>query len=313
MSATILASAMTYPEAVGVGLLQGVTELFPVSSLGHSILVPAWIGGHWKADLNVAADGSPYLNVLVGLHLATALALVVYYWRDWVKVIGGLFGSIRKRRIETVDEKIAWLLIVATIPVGIAGVALDSFFREHLGKPVPASLFLALNGVVLFIADRLRRGGTGRRRAGASLTSEEADMPPEEVSDRHIARLTFRQALGIGCAQVLALCPGISRSGVTMSAGIFRGLTHEDSARFAFMLATPAIAGAALIKVPALLGPAGDGIRGQMLAGALAAFVAGYISVRFLSRYFETRTMTPFAIYCAVAGTVSLLWFTVGG
>ncbi|MFC1418521.1 undecaprenyl-diphosphate phosphatase [Streptacidiphilus cavernicola] len=307
-------SVLTYPEAIGVGLLQGVTELFPVSSLGHSILVPALLGGHWKADLNVSAADSPYLNVLIGLHLATALALVVYFWRDWVRVISGLVSSIRHRRIETVEEKLAWLLIVATIPVGIAGLALDKVFRESLGKPIPAAIFLTLNGVVLYVAERLRRGGTGRRRAGddpAVPAPGDENVHPDVLSDRRITKLRWGQALVIGSAQILALLPGISRSGVTISAGIFKGMRHEDSARFAFLLATPVIGAAALLKVPSLMGSAGDGIRGQVLAGAVAAFVAGYVAVRFLTKYFETRTLTPFAIYCFVAGLGSLAYLTL--
>jgi undecaprenyl-diphosphatase len=305
-------ATLTYTEAVGVGLLQGVTELFPVSSLGHSVLLPALLGGHWARDLNISAENSPYLNVLIGLHLATALALIVYFRRDWGRVISGLFSSIRRRRIETVDQKLAWLLIIATIPVGVAGLALDNLFRTTLGKPIPAAAFLALNGIVLYVAERLRRGGNGRRRAGHSPAPGEEHLHPDELSDRRIAALSFRQGTMIGAAQILALLPGISRSGVTISAGIFRGLSHEDSARFAFMLATPVIAAAALLKVPSLLGHAGDGIRGQVLAGGVAAFVAGYIAVRFLTRYFETRTLTPFAIYCTLAGLGSLAYLTLG-
>ncbi len=304
-------SVLTYPEAVGVGLLQGVTELFPVSSLGHSILVPALLGGQWKRDLNVSADGSPYLNVLIGLHLATALALVVYFRRDWVRVMRGLFTSLRERRIETPEQRLAWLLIAATIPVGIAGLALDSVFRSTLGKPVPTAAFLALNGIVLYGTERLRRGGTGRRRAGASVAPEDAHLDPEELSDRRISAITFKTAVIIGAAQILALCPGISRSGSTISAGIFKGMNHEDSARFAFLLATPVIGAAALLKVPSLLGPDGDGIRGQLLAGSVAAFVAGYVAVKYLTRYFETKTLTPFAIYCTVAGLGSLAYFAL--
>ncbi|MGC0420046.1 undecaprenyl-diphosphate phosphatase [Embleya sp. AB8] len=305
-------SVLTYPEAIGVGLLQGVTELFPVSSLGHSILLPALLGGHWKEDLDVSAADSPYLSVLVGLHLATALALIVFFRRDWVRVISGLISSARHHRIETVDEKLAWLLIVATIPVGIAGLALDKVFRENLGKPIPAAIFLTLNGLVLFVTERLRRGGTGRRRAtdNVRMVGDE-HLHPDELSDRRIAKLGWGRALIIGGAQVLALLPGISRSGVTISAGIFKGLRHEDSARFAFLLATPVIGAAALLKVPSLLGHQGDGIRGQVLAGAIAAFVAGYIAVRFLTRYFETRTLTPFAVYCTLTGAGSLVYLTV--
>ncbi|MEV6940428.1 undecaprenyl-diphosphate phosphatase [Streptomyces sp. NPDC051172] len=305
-------SVLTYPEAIGVGLLQGVTELFPVSSLGHSILIPALLGGHWKHDLDVSADGSLYLNELVGLHLATALALVVFFWRDWVRVTRGLATSITQRRIQTVDQRLAWLLIMATIPVGVAGIALDKVFRTTLGKPVPTAIFLALNGIVLFVTERLRSGGTGRRRAGASPAPGEEDLSPDELSDLRITRMTMRQAVVIGAAQILALCPGISRSGSTISAGIFKGLNHEDSARFAFLLATPVIGGAALLKLPPLLGPEGNGLRGPLLVGSVAAFIAAYLATRFLVRYFEHRTLIPFAVYCTLAGLGSLAYFTIG-
>jgi undecaprenyl-diphosphatase len=304
-------SVLTYPEAVGVGLLQGVTELFPVSSLGHSILIPALLGGHWKRDLDVSADGSLYLNELVGLHLATALALVVYFWRDWVRVIRGLATSITQRRIETVDQRLAWLIISATIPVAIAGVALDKVFRTTLGRPVPTAIFLALNGIVLFVTEQLRRGGTGRRRAGGAAPGEE-HLSADELSDQRLTRMPIRQAIVIGAAQILALLPGISRSGSTISAGIFRGLNHEDSARFAFLLATPVIGGAALLKLPPLLGSEGNGLRGPLLVGGLAAFVAAYLATRYLVRYFEDKTLIPFAIYCTLAGLGSLAYFTLG-
>ncbi|MGW0211198.1 undecaprenyl-diphosphate phosphatase [Streptomyces sp. NPDC003233] len=305
-------SVLTYPEAVGVGLLQGVTELFPVSSLGHSILIPALLGGHWKHDLDVSADGSLYLNELVGLHLATALALVVYFRRDWLRVIRGLVTSLTERRIQTVDQRLAWLIITATIPVAVAGLALDKVFRTTLGRPVPTAIFLALNGIVLFVTEQLRRGGTGRRRAGDTVAAGEEHLTPDELSDQRITQMTIRQAMAIGAAQILALFPGISRSGSTISAGIFRGLNHEDSARFAFLLATPVIGGAALLKLPPLLGPEGNGLRGPLLAGSLAAFVAAYLATRYLVRYFENRTLIPFAIYCTAAGLGSLAYFTLG-
>ncbi|GHD90947.1 undecaprenyl-diphosphate phosphatase [Streptomyces naganishii] len=304
-------SVLTYPEAIGVGLLQGVTELFPVSSLGHSILIPALLGGHWQHDLDVSADGSLYLNELVGLHLATALALVVFFWRDWVRVIRGLVTSITQRRVRTVDQRLAWLIVVACIPVGVAGIALDKVFRTTLGKPVPTAIFLALNGIVLFVTEQLRRGGTGRRRAEDAVKPGEEHLSPDELSDLRITRMTMRQAVTIGAAQILALLPGISRSGTTISAGIFKGLNHEDSARFAFLLATPVIGGAALLKLPPLLGPEGNGLRGPLLAGSVAAFVAAYLATRFLVRYFENRTLIPFAVYCTLAGLGSLAYFTV--
>ncbi|WP_055492185.1 undecaprenyl-diphosphate phosphatase [Streptomyces sp. TP-A0356] len=304
-------SALSYSEAVGVGLLQGVTELFPVSSLGHSILLPALLGGHWARDLNVSADKSPYLSVLVGLHLATAAALVVYFRRDWARVIGGLVSSLRTRRIETPAQKLAWLLIVGTIPVGIVGLALEHFLRTVMGRPTPVAIFLTLNGLVLYITERLRQGGGGRHRARHGAGPGEEQLDEGELSDHRLAQMSFRQAALIGAAQILALFPGISRSGSTISAGILRGLGHEDSARFAFLLATPVIGAAALLKLPELFGPAGNGIHGQLLVGSIAAFAAGYVAVAFLTKYFETRSLTPFAVYCTLAGLGSLAYLSL--
>ncbi|MEU4581326.1 undecaprenyl-diphosphate phosphatase [Kitasatospora aureofaciens] len=304
-------STLTYPEAIGVGLLQGVTELFPVSSLGHSILLPAVIGGKIQQDLDMTADGSSYLAALVALHLATALALVVFFWRDWVRVVSGLFGSIRHRRVQTRDEKLAWLLIVSTIPVGVAGLVLEKALRHALGKPVPAAVFLALNGLVLLGAERLKRGGSGRRRAGHAAPVDEPGLDPAVASDVRLTRLGYGRGAWIGAAQILALFPGISRSGVTMSAGILRGLHHEDAARFSFLLATPVILAASVLKVPELFKPENSGVLGPVAAGSLAAFVAGYVSVRFLTRYFETRSLTPFAVYCFLAGVGSAVYLSL--
>ncbi|WP_328828907.1 undecaprenyl-diphosphate phosphatase [Streptomyces sp. NBC_00252] len=201
---------------------------------------------------------------------------------------------------------------MATIPVGVAGIALDKLFRTTLGRPVPTAIFLALNGIVLFVTEQLRRGGTGRRRAGDSTAAGEEGLSPGELSDQRITRMTMRQAMAIGAAPILALLPGISRSGSTISAGIFRGLNHEDSARFAFLLATPVIGGAALLKLPPLLGAEGNGLRGPLLAGSIAAFVAAYLATRYLVRYFENRTLVPFAVYCTLAGLGSLAYLTIG-
>ncbi|RKT16533.1 undecaprenyl-diphosphatase [Streptomyces sp. 1114.5] len=304
-------STLTYPEAIGVGLLQGVTELFPVSSLGHSILLPALIGGKIQHDLDMTAEGSSYLAALVALHLATALALVVYFWQDWVRVIGGLFSSIRHRRVESRNEKLAWLLILSTIPVGVAGLVLEKALRNALGKPVPAAVFLALNGLVLLGAERLKRGGTGRRRAGHAAPVDEPGTDPAVASDHRLTRLGYGQGAWIGAAQILALFPGISRSGVTMSAGILRGLHHEDAARFSFLLATPVILAASVLKVPELFKPENSAVLGPVVAGSVAAFAAGYVSVRFLTKYFETRSLTPFAVYCFLAGLGSAVYLSV--
>jgi undecaprenyl-diphosphatase len=312
-------SAVTYFEAIVVGALQGVSELFPVSSLGHSILFPAWIGGSWAHDLSMG-EGSPYLAVLVAMHVATALALILFFWRDWVRIIRGLGTSIRDRRIAEPDQRLAWLLILATIPVGIAGILLDKVVQNDLGKPIPAAIFLILNGGVLYAAERFSQhkrepATVAVRRAEETVDfSGEETMPMravtvEEASDRRLSRLRVGEALFIGAAQIFALLPGVSRSGSTIVAGLRRGLDHEDAARFAFLLATPAILGAGLLKLPSLFKPENHASLGPAVAGSLVAFVAAYLSIRFLVSYFETRTLTPFAIYCVIAGVGSLIYF----
>ena len=291
---------LSYLEAVIVGAAQGVTELFPVSSLGHSVLVPALAGGQWARDLNVSAPQSPYLAFLVGLHVATAGALLVFFWRDWLRVLAGFVSSVRHRRIQTSAERLAWLIVAGTIPVGLAGLALEKTFRTTLGKPIPAAVFLILNGVVLYAGEVLRK----------RTTDGETEHSGEAVDNR-LAQLPMRRGVLIGSAQILALLPGISRSGIAIVAGLWRGLSHEDAARFSFLLATPIILAAGVYKVPELFGPLGSGIGGQVLAGSVASFVCAYLAVRYLTRYFQTRTLTPFAIYCALAGAASLAWLTL--
>ncbi|KUJ67791.1 UDP pyrophosphate phosphatase [Streptomyces albus subsp. albus] len=304
-------SVLTYPEAIGIGLLQGVTELFPVSSLGHSILLPALLGGSWGRDLDVSAQDSPYLTVLIGLRLATTLALAVEFRREWARVLRGLGSSVRRRRIRTADEKLAWLLIAATVPVGVAGIFLEGLFRSTLARPEVAAVFLMLNGLLLFATERARRDGTGRRRRVAATPPEDAHLEDDVLSNRRIAKLGYRQAAWIGATQIAAFLPGVSRAGVTICAGIFRGLSHEDAARFAFLLATPVIGGAALYKMPALLGSDGAAMSGQIPVASAAAFVAGYAAVHFLTKYFKTHTLMPFAVYCSAAGLGSLVYLTL--
>lgn len=287
-------SALTYTQAVVIGALQGVTELFPISSLGHSVLVPAWIGGSWSALVTEGNSdtGTPYLAFVVALHVATAFALLVFYWRDWVRIIGAFFTSLRTRRVETSSQRLAWLLIVATIPVGVIGLAFEHPLRTLFAKPLAAAVFLVVNGVILALGEVLRR--------------RQLSVPADS---RTIDQLSYVEAGGIGFAQSLALLAGISRSGVTMVGGLLRGLDHEDAAKFAFLLATPVILAAGLLKIPTLLGPQGNGILGQALVGAVVAAVAAYAAVRFLTRYFETRTLLPFAVYCLVAGAISVVHF----
>jgi len=294
---------LSYVEAVIVGAAQGVTELFPVSSLGHSILVPALIGGQWAKDLDVSAPQSPYLAFIVGLHVATAAALLVFFWRDWLRVLAGFASSVRYRRIQTSNERLAWLIVAGTIPVGLAGLFLDRLFRTTLGKPIPAAAFLLLNGIALYAGEVLRR-------RAAVPEHQSVEHTGAAVDDR-LAQLPIGRGLLIGSAQILALLPGISRSGITIVAGLWRGLSHEDAARFSFLLATPIILAAGVYKIPDLFGPLGSGIGGQVLVGSIASFVCAYLAVRFLTRYFETRTLTPFAIYCAAFGAASLAWLTL--
>jgi len=336
---------LTFAEAIIVGLIQGTTELFPVSSLGHNVLIPALVGGSWANDLNVAKAESPYLAFVVGLHVATAIGVTVYFWRDWVRIIGGFFTSIARREIKTADQKLAWMIIVATIPVGLTGLIFEHSFRVIFGVPSRAAIFLIVNGIILYAGERFRtrksreadqqvmkereaepalvtagRGpGTARavgaRVGGAHTSGQRAIRQHEMVSaiqaDRRITSFTFWQAVLIGSAQILALLAGISRDGVTMVAGMFRGLSREDAARFAFLLATPVILAAGVLKIPDLLGPLGNGIRPQIIAGSLVAGIAAYLSVRFLMKYFQTRTLTPFAIYCLVFGLASVIYLSV--
>ncbi|RSD21723.1 undecaprenyl-diphosphate phosphatase [Amycolatopsis eburnea] len=308
-------SAVTYVEAIVVGALQGVSELFPVSSLGHSILLPAWLGGQWQRDLSIGKD-SPYLAVLVAMHVATALALVLFFRKDWVRIIGGLWTSIRHREVRTPDQRLAWLLVLATIPVGLAGLLFEGLLRDFLGKPVPAAIFLALNGGVLYAAEKFSR--PSKKAAEEDTVDFSAEdtlvlraVTVEEATDVRLAKLRVGEAVLIGAAQILALLPGISRSGITMVAGLRRGLGHEDAARFAFLLATPVILAAGVLKMPTLFAPENHASLGPALVGSVIAGIASYISVRFLTGYFETRTLTPFAIYCVVAGIGSLVFFAV--
>jgi undecaprenyl-diphosphatase len=336
----------TYFQAVVIGLIQGVTELFPISSLGHAVLIPHWIGGSWSQAVGDESTGeSPYLAFIVVLHVATALALLVYFWREWVKIIGSLFSSIRYRRIESVHERLAWLLVIATIPAGLTGLAFEHALRTLFAKPLSAAIFLTINGFILFAGEWLRRRSLQRKAEEAANAPAEqtAAVPPSAAapvsaavgqseiaaasahstshggvvdleSDAEIdaavtTNLRWIDAVWIGFAQVLALFAGISRNGVTMVAGLIRDLDHEEAVRFAFLLATPIILAAGVLKIPDFTGSLGDGIRGQALAGGVAAFIGALFATRFLTRYFRTNTLTPFAIYCVVFGAASIIKF----
>ena len=292
---------MTYFQAIVIGALQGISELFPVSSLGHSVLLPAFFG--WdNVVTSQSASESSFLAFIVGLHVATAIALLIYFRADWARIIRGFFRTLKTRRAETTDERMAWLLVVGTIPVGLTGLLLEHPLRTLFAKPLAAACFLTINGLILFAGEHLRRRSVVRH--GAIENGGSGEEPT-----RRLDTLQYREAGVIGAFQTFALLAGISRSGITMVAGLLRGLDHEDAARFSFLLATPVILAAGLYKLPDLLGPLGNGIRSQVLVGSLSAGVTAYLSVRFLMRYFETRTLRPFAVYCVSLGLLGMLWF----
>ena len=344
-------SHLTYAEAGIVGLLQGITELFPVSSLGHAVLIPAVVGGQWAQDLNVSEAETPYLAFIVGLHVATATAMNLYFWRDWLRIIKAFFASIghviapapgtRRFEPQNTDQMLAWMIILATIPVGLAGLALEHDFRVYFSKPILTSCFLFVNGLILLAGERARRhhadmeaqeiaadlqavserqratvaagGGGGRHSSGQrALKQQHAGLAVE--SDRRITRrVGWLGALGLGASQILALLPGISRDGTVMVAGMFRGLSRQDAARFSFLLSAPVILAAGVLKIPDLTGPLGAGIHGQVLFGSILSGVGAYLALRFLMRYFSDpkRTLTPFAIYSLIVGLGCLVYFSV--
>jgi undecaprenyl-diphosphatase len=282
-----------YGQAIILGLLQGFSELFPISSLGHSVILPRLLG--WDIHQNDAF----FITFLVATHLATALVLLGFFWKDWVRIVKGLGRSLRDRQIapDDSDAKLGWLLVVGTIPAGVLGLLLEHPLRSLFASPASAAFFLMINGVLLYGAERLRR------RA-----------PEREVgdSDERIAeRLSWREAVGVGTAQALALIPGISRTGVTMGGGLVAGLSNEDAARYSFLLATPIIGAAAILKLPELFGEQGNGVRGPAFVASLCAALTAYLSVKFLLKYFETKTLTPFAIYCIVAGGAASIFLAV--
>lgn len=296
---------ITYFQSIVLGLLQGVSELFPISSLGHSVIFPELFGWTDLVRAQSATNGSFFLAYVVALHVATALALLAFFWRDWVEIVSGFFRTLSRRRIDTPEERLAWLLVVATIPAGIMGLVFEHVFRVLFAKPLAASVFLVVNGIVLYVGDRARVQSERRRRRLARRSGV-----PVRAS-RQLDTLEFKEAGVVGVAQVFALLAGISRSGITMVAGLVRDLDYEDAARFSFLLATPIIFAAGVYKLPELLGPAGNGIRGQSLVGAVAAFAAAYLSVRFLMKYFQTHTLWPFALYSVVFGLAMVVRFGI--
>jgi undecaprenyl-diphosphatase len=284
-------------QGIVLGLVQGIAEPFPISSLGHGVILPRLLG--W----NIHQNDSSFLTFLVATHFATAIVLFLIFLRDWIRILSGLGRSLRDREIAPgdTDARLGWLLVVGTVPAGILGLALEHQLRKLFASASFAAVFLIVNGILLLVFERFRR------RAAADSVAED----PRETDERVARTLSWRQAAAIGTAQAAALIPGISRSGMTMGGGLLAGLSNEDAARYGFLLATPIIGAAALLKLPHLFGAEGAHIRGAALAGGLAAALTTLLAVRFLLRYFETNRLTPFGIYCIAAGSICTLAFAL--
>ena len=304
LTAAVVQHHISSFQAIVLGILQGATELFPVSSLGHTVLFPTLFRWHnivvWQSQ-----PESPWLAFVVMLHVGSAIGLLIYFWREWIAIIGAFFATLGKRRIETPTERLAWLIVCATIPVGILGVVLEHPIRVALAKPLSAAIFLIVNGCILIAAERYRRRAEVRELAGRE------GLNPEGT--RELTTLEFREAAIIGTAQSTALIAGISRDGVVMTAGLARGLDNADAAHFAFLLATPPILAAGLYKLSDLTGPNGAGIRGAAVLAAVFAAITAVLTVHFLTRYFRRGNLRPFGIYCIVFGIFMVLFTAIAG
>jgi undecaprenyl-diphosphatase len=286
-------------RAIILGLLQGVSELFPISSLGHTVIFPKLFGWNQLVAFQSKPE-SPWLAFIVMLHVGSAIGLLVYFWRDWVAIIRGFFATLAKRRIETPTERLAWLIIVASIPTGILGIALEHQARTATAKPEIASIFLVINGFVLFIAQRL-----SRRAEVRTLARREGE---KRDGGRVLESLEYREAALLGVAQGGGLIAGISRDGMVMAGGLARGLDNFDAARISFLLATPIILAAGVYKIPDLTGHLGNGIRGYALLAAAVAAVAAVFTVHFLTRFFKRGNLIPFGIYCVLFGIAMVIY-----
>jgi undecaprenyl-diphosphatase len=287
---------ISYFQAIILGLTQGIAEPFPISSLGHGVVLPRLFG--W----NIHQNDKYFLTFLIATHLATAIVLLLFFLKDWVEIVKGLWRSLQMREIREDDTyaRLGWLLVAATIPVGVIGLLLQEPLRKLFASPETAAAFLIVNGIALLVFERLRRRPP---RPGDYL----GDV------DGRLAKLSWRQSIGVGTSQAFALIPGISRSGFTMGGGLIVGLSNDDAARFGFLLATPVIFAAAALKLPELFGTAGNGVRGPALVAGICAAVTTFFAVKFLLRFFQTNTLTPFGVYCIAFGTIATLVFALGG
>ena len=284
-------------QTLFLAMLQGVTELFPISSLGHTVIIPALLG--W-GDL---VHDPGFLPLIVALHLGTSIALFIYFWRVWFQVGRSVVKSVKDGEVKRgTEEWVSFLIIIGCIPGGLFGVFLEKPLKVLFASPLVASVFLVVNGSLLFLGERLRR------RAEAKMQVENVDVKEREARFRPLSSLSWMEAIMIGFAQALALIPGISRSGVTMVAGLGVRLNHEDAARYSFLLGTPLIGAAALLEVPQLFSQSLQVLL-LVLLGMVVAGVAAYLSTTFLMKYFETGRLYPFAYYCWAAGLLSLFLF----
>ena len=297
-------SLITTFQAIVLGALQGVTELFPISSLGHTVIFPNLFGWDNIVAWQSQAE-SPWLAFVVMLHVGSAIGLLIYFWRDWLAIIAAFFRTLRYRSIKTPTERLAWLIIVASIPTGLLGLTFEHAARVALAKPASGAIFLMINGLILIGAERFRRRADVRALAVAN--------DPKADGGRRLDTLQYREAVAVGLAQSSALIPGISRDGVCMTTGLARGLDNADAARYAFLLATPIILAAGVFKIGDLFGPLGDGVRGQAVIAAVCAAAASVAATAFLVRYFRNRNLVPFGIYCLVFGAAMTVYIAVTG
>jgi len=283
----------TYGQAVIIGAIQGITELFPISSLGHAILVPAWLGGTFREF--ISSENQSYLLVTIAMHLASSVALFIVFRKRWTRLISGSLSAVKNRNLQSNQFRVLSYILIATVPVGILGLAFDDYFQSIFGNPKFSSIFLTINGLILVGAERL-----AKRDQLHELTDSDAEIDQ---------RVNVRRSVVIGFGQSLALFAGISRFGVTMSAGLLSKLNHSVASDFAFLLSLPVILGASIVKLPDLFTTDTNQIIGQIIVGSIVSFICTYISVTFLVRWFKTRTLYPFAIYCLVFGILSFVRF----
>ena len=284
----------TYTQAIIIGFIQGITELFPISSLGHAILIPAWIGGSFREF--ISEENKAYLLITIAMHLASSIALFLVFRRRWFNLIGGTFIAIKSRGFQSTQFRVLSYILIATIPVGALGLIFGDYFQSIFGKPAFSAAFLTINGLLLIAAERMSKGS-------AVVQTGDSDSQIDQ-------NINSKSALAIGFGQSLALFAGISRFGITMSAGLLRKLNHSVASDFAFLLSLPVIVGASIVKLPELFTTDAKQILSQILVGSVVSFIATYISVTFLVRWFKTKTLYPFAIYCLIFGIASFLRFS---